>query len=166
MKATRLLASGPQCQVVFLLLNFKIILLDHLPFSFKHAKAKIMSFYNNIKKTLRSLQVENTLSFSLPFTAKHAPTLYAPKKSQSHIFLVDHSFVCPIIKFYEYIYLIYATLGSSSYNLQYSNQVFILLKLFKSSVWSPKCSFKVFKTVSKQALYFLYLQLRHLHKLI
>lgn len=56
MKAPRLLASGPQCQVVFLLLNFKIILLDHLPFSFKHATAKIMSFYNNIKKTLSPLQ--------------------------------------------------------------------------------------------------------------
>lgn len=120
MKATRLLASSPQCQVVFLLLNFKIILLDHLPFSFKHAKAKIMSFYNNIKKTLRSLQVENTLSFSFPFTAKYAPTLYAPNKSQLHIILVDHSFVCPIIKFYEYIYFS-AKLGISG-NLQYSNQ--------------------------------------------
>ena len=145
-----------------MLLNFKIILLDHLPFSFKHAKAKIMSFYNNIKKTLRSLQVENTLSFSLPFTAKPAPTLYAPNKSQSHIFLVDHSFVCPIIKFYEYIYLIYAKLGSSSYNLQYSNQVFVLLKL--SSLQSGPLS--GLSKFSKQALYFLYLQLRHLYKLI
>lgn len=75
MKAPRLLASGPQCQVVFLLLNFKIILLDHLPFSFKHATAKIMSFYNNIKKALSLYKPTSRehLALWFLFTAKYAP---------------------------------------------------------------------------------------------
>lgn len=75
MKAPRLLASSPQCQVVFLLLNFKIILLDHLPFSFKYATAKITSFYKSIKKTLSPFQPTSREHLVLWFllTSKYAP---------------------------------------------------------------------------------------------
>lgn len=108
MKATRLLASSPQCQVVFLLLNFKIILLDHLPFSFKHAKAKIMSLYNNIKKTLRSLQdyKQRTPCPLVPLSLQNMLALYLLQIRAIYTLPSSATALCPIIKFYEYIYLI------------------------------------------------------------